>query len=234
MEEAVHRVGTFVKERQRPHMVVTANSEMIIAAHYDPLLGHILERADLVVPDGVGVVLASRIHGRRFPQRIPGVDLMQQLLKRGQSVGWKFFLIGAEPGVAERAAAAIRVSFPEIQIVGCRDGFFAKDDEEAVLDELRASQADILFLAMGVPRQEKWAAAHLGTAGIPVAMGVGGSFNIWAGLDKRAPKWMQTLGLEWLYRLLRQPTRWKRVGALPQFVMLVLWERLFCRGGTPK
>ncbi len=234
MDEAVHRVADFVAERDRPHMVVTANSEMIIAANYDPLLGHILERADLVVPDGIGVVLASRIHGQPFPQRIPGVDLMYQLLQHGHREGWKFYLLGAAPGVAEQAAAAIAESFPGIQIVGCRDGFFSRDDEEALLKDLRSSGADILFLAMGVPRQEKWAAAHLGSLGIPVAMGVGGSFNIWAGVDRRAPKWMQSVGLEWLYRLLRQPQRWKRAGALPQFALLVLWERIRGRGGTRK
>ena len=226
MDQAVQVVGKMIKDRGRPHMVVTANSEMIVAANYDPLLLHIMERADLVVPDGIGVVWAARLLGCPVPQRVPGVDLMKALLSEAEVKEWKVFLLGAAPGVAEKAAEAILAEFPALRIVGCHHGFFGKEDETTLIQDLRESDADILFAALGVPRQEKWAAAHLGTIGIPVSMGVGGSFNIWAGIDKRAPQWMQRIGLEWLYRFARQPQRWRRMGALPHFAFAVLWDRL--------
>ncbi len=235
MDEAVNCVEAFIADRRRPHLVVTANSEMVMRANEDPLLAHIMQRADLVVPDGIGVVWASRLLGEPLGSRVPGIELMHNLLSRSAERGWNVFLLGAEPGVAERAASNMQQAFPGLSIVGCRHGYFHRRDEEEIVAALQASSADILFLALGVPRQEKWAAAHLGRLNIPLAMGVGGSFNVWAGLERRAPQWMQKAGMEWLYRLLKQPARWRRMAVLPQFVLLVLWTKLqsaVSRSGT--
>lgn len=226
MAEAVARIEAFVAAAPRPHLVVTANPEIVIAAQRDPLLTHVLQRADLVVADGIGVVWASRVLGRPVPERIPGIELMDRLLQRASEWGWRVFLLGAAPGVAQKAREAMEQSCPGLQVVGCRDGYFGRADESQLLAELKASAADLLFVAMGAPKQEKWAAAHLGQLSIPVAMGVGGSFNVWAGVQRRAPLWMQRWHLEWLYRLLSQPQRWRRAAVLPYFVCLVLLQKL--------
>lgn len=231
MDEAVCQITEFV-ERKRPHLVVTANPEMVMGARSDQLLEEILERAQLVVADGIGVVWASRVLGQGVPERVPGIELMESVLARAAELGWRVFLLGGEKGVAEKASAAMKKAFPGLNVVGTHHGFFKPGHEErALLHQIKESNPQILLVALGVPRQEKWAAAHLAELGVPVAMGVGGSFNVWAGLDKRAPRWVREMNLEWLYRLIRQPWRIRRVMVLPKFVITVLAER-FSQKGT--
>jgi len=228
MGQALDRLEHFVREG-KPHLVVTATPEMVMKARYDPVLTEILQRADLVVADGIGVVWAASLLRQEVPERIPGIELAEALLARAAEKNWRVFLLGGEPGVAEKAAGALKDRWPELRIAGTHHGFFRDAEEEAVLNSLRAARPDILLAALGVPRQEKWLAAHLAQLKIPVAVGVGGSFNVWAGVDKRAPRWMINLNLEWLYRLVRQPWRIKRVAVLPVFVLAVLRER-FLKG----
>lgn len=224
MEQAINQVSAMITQ-PKPQLVVTANSEMVMLANRDPLLYEIMARADLVVPDGIGVIWASRLLSIPLKERVPGVELMQALLEKSATENWRIFLLGSKPGIADQAADAIRSMYSEINIVGTHHGFF-RNEEDAVLTKIKAASPDILFIALGVPKQEKFAAAHLASLGVPVAMGVGGSFEIFAGAVKRAPAWMRKIGLEWLYRLLQQPTRIGRMLALPQFVLLVLWKRL--------
>lgn len=231
MDEAVAEIAAMIKQ-PKPHLVVTANSEMIVAANRDPLLYEIIERADLVVPDGIGVIWAGRILKQPLPERVPGVELMQAMLAESSTRGWRVFLLGAAPGVAEQAAIRIAEEYNGINIVGTHHGYFKQEDLNGVLEKIKASRPDILFVALGVPKQEKFAAAHLASLGVPVAMGVGGSFDILAGTVRRAPRWMRRFGLEWLYRILQQPSRVGRAAALPQFALWVLFERLFS-GGKP-
>lgn len=233
MEQAVERIRGFVAKKDKPHLVVTCNPEMVMTAYTDQLLAEILRRADLVVPDGIGVVWASRILQRPLAERVPGIELMEAVLAAAAQSGWRVFLLGAEPGVAERAGAEMQKAFPGLNIVGQHHGFFDKTTEPQVLELIRRTQPHILLVALGVPRQEKWAAAHLASLKVPVAIGVGGSFNVWAGVDKRAPLWIRRIHLEWLYRLLRQPWRFRRALAIPQFMAAVIWERLF-RGESVK
>lgn len=224
MEQAVERISDFVEEPE-PHLIVTANSEMVMMANEDPLLYEILNRADLVVPDGIGVVWASRLLKKPLPERVPGVELMEKLLARSAESQWRVFLLGAEPETINLASANIAKLYPGINIVGTHHGFFKHSDHDEILTTIKAARPDILFIALGVPKQEKWAAAHIAELEVPVAIGVGGSFQILAGTVKRAPAWMRSHGLEWLYRLITQPHRIGRMLALPRFALRVLVEK---------
>ncbi len=227
--EAVQRIRAWIKAGG-PHLVVTCNPEMVMTAAIDQLLAEILRRADLVVPDGIGVVWASRVLRRPVAERVPGIELMEAALAAAAREGWRVFLLGGEPGVAARAAQAMCTAFPGLRIVGEHHGFFTRQEEPEVLERIRQAEPQLLLLALGVPRQEKWAAAHLGSLKVPVAMGVGGSFNVWAGVDKRAPLWMRKIHLEWLYRIVRQPWRLRRAMAIPRFMAAVLWARFTGEG----
>lgn len=225
MGQALDRLEEFV-ESGKPHLVVTANPEMVMKAKHDPLLSEILQRADLVVADGIGVVWAASRLGQGVPERIPGIELAEGLLARAATKNWRVFLLGSEKGVAEKAAAALTARWRNLNIVGTYHGFFKGEEEKQLLATLKDLRPHVLLVALGVPRQEKWLAAHLGQLKIPVAVGVGGSLNVWAGVDKRAPLWMRKVNLEWLYRLVRQPWRIKRMAVLPMFVLAVLRESL--------
>ncbi|NMB01755.1 MAG: WecB/TagA/CpsF family glycosyltransferase [Firmicutes bacterium] len=211
----------------KPHLVITANPEMVMRARGDQLLAEIMDRADLVVADGIGVVWASSVISQKVPERIPGIELAEGLLEKAAQAGWKVFLLGGAEGVSDRAAKSLKERLPSLQIVGTHHGFFKPGlEEEAVIASIKQAKPDILLAALGVPRQEKWLAAHLGVLKVPVAIGVGGSFNVWAGVDKRAPRWVRNIHLEWLYRLVRQPWRIKRMTLLPIFAFTVLGARL--------
>lgn len=229
MEEAVEMTEIFVSGK-KPHLIVTANPETIMCAKSDQLFAEVLDKASLVVADGVGVVWASKVLGKPVPAKIPGIELAEEILYRSADKGWKVFLVGSEHGVAEKAAGKLQKILPNLNIVGTRHGFFKSGPEErAVISMIKEAKPDILLAALGVPRQEKWLAAHLGTMRIPLAIGVGGSFNVWAGIDKRAPLWMRKIHLEWFYRLIRQPWRIKRIAVLPIFVLSVLFTRFRSR-----
>ena len=226
MDEALDEISTYMVQ-DKPHLVVTANPEMVMLAKEDQLLGEILERADLVVADGIGVVWASRFLGDPVPERIPGIELAEGLLHRAAQKGWRVFLLGGAEGVADQAALALLEELPQLQIVGTHHGYFQTGPEEqALIAQLKEARPQLLLVALGVPRQEKWLAAHLGSLKVPVAIGVGGSFNVWAGVDQRAPVWMRKIHLEWFYRLVKQPWRIKRMAVLPKFVGTVWLTRL--------
>lgn len=225
MEEAQVQLGSFVV-KGNSHLVVTANPEVVMKAKADQLLAEILERSNLVVADGIGVIWASRLIGEPLPERIPGIELAEGLLRQATDSGWKVFLLGGKEGVVDAAKEALLQKLPTLQIVGTHHGYFKPGlEEEKVVNQIKDTKPDVLLVALGVPRQEKWLAAHLGVLKVPVAIGVGGSFNVWAGVDKRAPLWIRKINLEWLYRLLRQPWRLKRVAVLPVFVLAVLISR---------
>ncbi|MBN1967050.1 MAG: WecB/TagA/CpsF family glycosyltransferase, partial [Anaerolineae bacterium] len=139
--------------------------------------------------------------------------------------GWRLFLLGAAPGVAERTAAVLECDYPGLQIAGTYAGSPAPQEEEAIIERVNASGADILFVAYGAPRQDDWIARNRERLNVRVAMGVGGSFDFIAGVVPRAPRWMQQIGLEWLFRLIRQPWRWRRMLRLPRFIWAVLWHK---------
>ncbi len=219
-------VETWITARpRRARHVCTMNPEFIMAARSDVNFRHILQRADLCVADGAGLLWAARRQGARLPGRITGADGLPLLAQRAALRGWRLYLLGAAPGVAERAAAALQKRFPGLQIAGCHDGNPAAVEEDDIVARINASQADLLFVAWGAPRQEKWIARNLPRLQVGMAMGVGGTFDYVAGDVQRAPQWLRRRGLEWLFRLALQPWRLRRMTRLPRFVLAVLLER---------
>lgn len=202
-------------------MVATANAEMLMRATHDEELRRILNASALVVPDGAGTVWAARHLGHAMPERVAGYDLAQELLRCAPAEGRRVYFFGSAPGVAEKAKAKAEQLYPGIEIVGVRNGFFSPADNAAIIAEIRAARPDLLLVALGVPKQEKWIAAHLAELDVPVAIGVGGTLDVMAGVMKRAPHWMQKAKLEWLFRGLMQPKRAGRLLALPKFVLKV-------------
>lgn len=221
LPEAVKRIADWVSAG-RSGYVVTANPELAVRARREPSLRAIVAGADLVTADGVGMLWAARLKGRSLPERVSGIDLAEELLMRGVQEGWRFFFLGGEPGVAEAAAEAARRR--GVQIVGWRHGFFPPAEEAAIVAEMSSRRPQVVLVGLGSPRQEGWCARYASEVGA-VLIGVGGTLDVLAGRKRRAPLWMRRCGLEWLYRLVREPRRWRRILALPVFAWWVLRER---------
>lgn len=202
--------------------VCTINPEFIMIACRDVNFYNILQRADLCVPDGVGLLWAARHIGQPLPERVTGSDGVPIIAERASHKGWRLFFLGAAPGVADKTAEILRAKHPGLQIVGTYSGSPSPAEEDDIVELVNASQADILFVAYGAPEQDKWIARNLPRLRVKMAMGVGGSFDFIAGVVPRAPYWMQRLGLEWLFRLYLQPWRIARMTRLPRFVLAVL------------
>lgn len=208
----------------RPHQVATVNPEFVMRARRDPEFLGVLRRADLCLPDGVGLLWAARRTGRPLPARVAGVDFIQALAGTGVSFGWRFFFLGARPGVAEAAADVLRREHPGIRITGTYPGSPDPATDAATVAAVRQAGADVVLVAYGAPAQDLWIARNLPATGARLGIGVGGAFDFIAGRTRRAPPWMQARGLEWLHRLAHQPWRWRRMMALPHFVARVVWE----------
>ncbi len=214
-------IDQWVKGEQAHH-VCTINPEMIMIARQDVNFHHILSRADLTVPDGVGLLWAARRIGKPLPQRVTGSDGVPLIAAEAAKRGWRIYLLGAAPGVADKAAEVLRASHPDLKIVGIYGGSPAPEEEDAIVERVNASHADILFVAYGAPNQDKWIARNLPRLRVKMAMGVGGSLDFVAGVLPRAPVTFQRFGLEWLYRLYLQPWRIRRMLRLPRFVIAVM------------
>lgn len=221
MEGAVDRIRRFIREGTSHH-VITLNAEIIYRAQQEPELMQVINQADLVTPDGAGVVWAARYLGTPVPERVTGIDLMLELARAASAEGWRLYLYGAAPGVAEKAAQNLQKKHKNLQIVGTSHGFLTSNDMGFLVQDIKAKRPDILLVALGAPGQEYWIREHLDQLGVPVCMGVGGSFDVVAGKIKRAPRWVQRVHAEWLYRLVKEPRRFKRMLALPKFMWLVL------------
>lgn len=223
MAEAVDRAMALL-EREGPHLVVTPNAEIVQQARSDPEFAALIAQADLVLPDGVGVVYASKILGRPLKGRVPGVDFAGALMDRMAKLNKRLFLLGAKPGVAEEAARRLAAQHPGLTVCGVHDGYFQED--APVAQAIREAGADVVFVCLGAPKQEKWAAAHGGETGARLLVGLGGSLDVFAGQVDRAPESWQRLGLEWLYRAIRQPSRFKRIAKLPGFLLSAVGARI--------
>ncbi len=221
MEEAIARISRFIDEGV-PRIVVTADSSGLVAAQSDVVWRDILLNADLVTPDSAGVVWASRRLGSPVRDRVSGVDLVERICERSSVSGWRIFFLGAAPGVAAKAADQMRLKYPGVNIVGVHDGYFPTSDEISVVAEVRTASPDVVFVAMGIPKQEKFIAEHLFELGSKVAMGVGGSFDVLSGTVKRAPKLFQRMRLEWLWRWVLRPSKWRKNILLPKFWWMVM------------
>ncbi len=202
--------------------VVTLNPELLYRAQRDRDLLDMINRADLVTADGVGVVWACRVSGRPVPGRVTGIDLMTALLDHAARRGWRVFFLGSAPGVAEAAAEKASRMFPGLRVVGVHHGYFSDRDDHEVAGRVVNASPQLLFVALGSPRQERWIDRHLHLLDGVAAMGVGGSLDVLSGNVRRAPEWFCRRNLEWLGRLLYQPGRWRRMLVLPRFALLVL------------
>ena len=206
---------------QKPAYIVTANAEIIYMAQSNPKMQKIINEADIVTADGSGVLWAAKELGQPLQERVTGIDLVAKICEKAAEENWQIYLLGAADDIAAQAAAKLREQY-NCQIVGTHDGFL-KDPQvnAAVLDELCEKAPQIVLVGMGAPRQEYWITEHMAQLPPAVYMGVGGSFDVLSGNLKRAPEWMQKMSLEWLYRVIKQPSRFKRVLALPKFMLAV-------------
>mgnify|MGYP005842121103 CR=1 FL=1 len=200
-----------------PLRVITLNPEMVIRARQDEAFLSCFQGEVLVVPDGIGIVLAGRRRGWPGIARVPGIDLCERLAAEAARCGWPVFFFGGRPGVAEEAAAALARRYPGLRVAGTAHGYLPSEEEPALVSAIAASGARLLFVGLGAPKQEIWLARNLAATGARVGMGVGGSFDVIAGRIPRAPRAWRRLGLEWAYRFLREPRRWRRLLGLPVF-----------------
>jgi len=224
MDSALARIEKFIAERV-PRYLVTADASMVVTAKDDPELAGIVDRADLVTPDGAGILWASRKLRTPITNKVSGVDLVAEMVRLSQEKGYRIYFFGAGPGVAEEAAANLLKRYPGAHIVGTRDGYFKPDQEAEIVAQIKAAKPDMLFVAMGIPKQEKWITRYKDEIGVPVSAGIGGSFDVYSGRVKRAPVFMQKNGLEWLHRLAANPKKIGKVMTLPKFVMMTLRQR---------
>ena len=221
MEEAVARAKKLLTEEGQ-HIICTPNPEIVMEAQNDKVLNSILHEADLVVPDGIGVVWASKYSEIRLTERVAGFDLTQNLMADLAATGETFYFFGGAPGVASTAARKMMKKYPGLKVVGVHNGYFDEKEEKRIIQDIKEKAPSILLVGLGAPKQEKWIYDNLRLTGAKVAIGVGGSFDVMAGNVKRAPKIFQKLGLEWFHRLITQPTRWRRMMRLPKFALTVL------------
>ncbi|MCG8400434.1 MAG: WecB/TagA/CpsF family glycosyltransferase [Firmicutes bacterium] len=222
VEQYVERVAEMIR-LGRPGRIITLNPEYLFkAVTGSPGLVELVNRADLVTADGEGIVWAGRVADATFPERVTGIDLMLALTRRATTEGWSVYLLGAAPGVAEEAAENLRLRYPGLEVAGTCHGYFKAGEEAAVARRVREAGPQLLFVALGAPKQEQWIDRHIDGIGPVVAMGVGGSFDVVAGRVTRAPRWMRRLRIEWLGRLFKEPSRWRRMLVLPRFAWLVL------------
>ena len=222
-DDLLAQIGAWIDtDDGRTHQLCTVNPEFVMMAQGDPNFYNILNRVDLCLADGVGLLYAARWLGEELPARVTGSDGVPAIAERAATEGWRIYLLGAAEGVAERAADALRQRYPDLQIAGTYSGSPRAEDEDAIVARVNAANADILLVAYGAPAQDKWIARNAPRLNVRVAMGVGGTFDYLAGDAPMAPDWMRDAGLEWLYRLIKQPWRARRQLRLPAFVLAVL------------
>lgn len=220
MDTALAQMEDFIKSR-KPHLVVTADASGVVMAQTDPELHRIMNSADLVTPDSTGILWAAKQLGYDLPEKVSGVVIVDLLCKRAASNGYSIFLLGSAPGVAASAAGELQRRYPGLKVAGTHHGYFTQDESDSVARMVRDAGPDILFVAFGIPRQEKWITRYKREMDVPVSIGVGGTFDVISGNVKRAPLWMQKRGLEWLHRLIANPRKYKKCLTLPVFMAMV-------------
>jgi N-acetylglucosaminyldiphosphoundecaprenol N-acetyl-beta-D-mannosaminyltransferase len=212
-------------ENRVPHQVITANPIMVMSAIEDRNYLAIMQQAELIVPDGAGVVWAANYVGQPVAERVAGYDLLHELMKMGEPRGWKVYMLGASTEVIEAAAGKLTSMYPAIQMVGCRNGYFGEEQDADVIQDIVRAAPDLLLIGRSADKQEPWIAKYKHQLQVPIMMGVGGSFDVLSGKLKRAPVFFRKLRLEWFYRLLQEPWRYKRMLTLPKFAVKVIREK---------
>lgn len=227
LEDTLDHCEGFIRSRV-PHQIVVVNAAKIIKARTDLQLRRIIDNADLVGADGMPLVWLSKWFKDPIPGRVNGTDLMEKMVERAAERGHSIYFLGAKPEVVQKVVQIYRQKYPNLKVAGYRDGYFMPEEEATIAEEIRQSDADVIFLAFSSPKKEKFVADWLYKMNVPVVHGVGGSFDVVAGITKRAPRWMQQCGMEWFYRFLQEPGRmWRRYLITNLgFVFLVMLEML--------
>ncbi len=226
LEKAAKKIESFILS-QEPHIVITPDSIAILTAKKDKKYREVINHADLVTPDGIGILLASKIYGDPLSERVTGIDLINKLFELGERKGYSFYFLGARKGVAEKAKEKVSKKYPNIKIVGTYHGYISTEEEEKkIKEEIKRKRPNILLVGMGVPKQEIWIYENIKDLNTQVAIGVGGSFDVLSGNIPRAPLWMQKSGIEWTYRLLREPKRIIKIMRIPLFLLFVIFSGL--------
>lgn len=218
---SIDKVSEFIA-KGTPSQIITLNAEIVYMAQNNPALKNVINEADLVTPDGIGIVWAARRLGWPIKERVTGIDMVYQICNEAQNHDWKVFLLGAAPQIAEQAAQKLLTIYPKLKIVGVRDGYFKDAEIESVCSQIKEAKPHILLVALGAPKQEFFIKRYKDELQVPVSIGIGGSLDVISGVKKRAPDIMIKLNLEWLYRLISEPSRIRRQMVLPKFVYTVL------------
>jgi len=222
IESAASSIMTFIADSGEAKAVYTPNSEIIMHAYRNSDMRDILNDASLLTADGIGVVYASRLLNNPIAERCAGYDVACTLLEKMSEAGNKVYLFGSKPGVAEEAAERMQRKYPGLIISGCADGYFDSEKEKKIIEDINIKRPDVVFVCLGAPKQEKWIHAHRKELICKVCMGLGGSLDVFAQKVERAPEFYQKHGLEWLYRLMKEPKRFVRMLDLPKFAITVL------------
>lgn len=212
-----------IQSEHKAYYVVTPNPEIVMLAREDEAMLSAAKDAELVIADGIGVIYGAKILGTPLKDRIPGIDFTTALLEKMNEEGRSLFLFGAKPGVAEKAAENLGLKFPNVKIVGTNDGYFT--DDEPIIEKINAAKPDLMLVCLGAPKQEKWMQRNVSRLDVGIMVGAGGSLDVFAGVVERAPEVWQRLGLEWLHRLLKEPSRIGRMMKLPKFIFAVIFSR---------
>ena len=223
MDEAIERAFEWIKHREG-RFVVTPNPEIVMLARENEELKDTIEQASLVLPDGIGIIYGAKILGTPLKERVPGIDFASGLMEKLSVHHGRVYLLGAKPGVAEQAGLNLSEQYPGLIIAGTHDGYFIDDAE--IIQEINMLKPDLLLVCLGFPKQEFWMRDRGPELNVGLMAGLGGSLDVFAGVVQRAPAVWQKLGLEWLYRLLKEPTRFGRMMKLPQFLLYVIKERV--------
>lgn len=226
IDSAADRIVQYLKDGERRKSVFTPNSEIIMMGYKDPEFCKLLNRADILTADGIGVVYASRILKNPIETRAAGYDIACEVLAKMAPLGMSVYLFGAKPGVAQTAAENICKKYPGVVIAGCADGYFDSDKEKLIIADINEKKPDVLFVCLGAPKQEIFMKTHLKELHVKLMIGLGGSLDSFAGTVKRAPNWMIRCNLEWLYRLIKEPKRFGRMLRLPKYLFAVLGKRI--------
>jgi len=226
MKEIVNDLINSIRKGKEKQLIYTPNSEIVVKAFDNGDFSRLLNEADYLTPDGAGLLIAARLLGQPLQERVAGYDLMRNLLREVADKDISVYFLGGKPGIVDSAVDNIKKELPELNMAGFHHGYLDSDTKEMVIEDINNKKPDILMVGMGVPLQEKFFDSYFDQLNIKVGLTVGGSFDVIAGKAKRAPLWMQKMYLEWFYRLLQEPKRFKRMLALPRFLYLVFKEKI--------
>ena len=213
-----------IQSEHKAYYVVTPNPEIVMRAREDEEMLSAVKDAELVIPDGIGVIYGAKILGTPMKERVPGIDFTTALLEKMNEEGRSVFLFGSKPGVADKAAENLSVKYPGIKFVGTNDGYFT--DDEPIIEKINSAKPDLMLVCLGAPKQEKWMQKNAHRLDVGLMIGAGGSLDVFAGIVERAPEKWQKLGLEWLYRLKKEPKRIVRMMNLPKFMIVVIFSKI--------